>query len=178
MRKFALPLSMFLGFVAIGLLLAPAATATVVACCTISSDATPASQLQATFDFQVSGSTLTLNVDNDTVAPNQFNINEIFFNASGSVTSLSLTSASHSDTSALNNFGDVTSGWAPVDTSVMVNGFGIFDFGPRSSCTALTIPNRPETRTAPLRPSRNRPLPCCARWASSAWRGRGAGSGA
>ncbi len=105
-----------------------AATASTIQCCTFSSDATPAAQLQSTFDFQVSGSTLTLTVDNDTLAPNEFNINEIYFDASVSVTSLSLTSATHSDNSAGNNFGDVTSGWQPVFTNQMADGFGPFDF--------------------------------------------------
>jgi hypothetical protein len=115
-------------FAVFGLVFASDAVATTIQCCTISSDATPASQLQGTFDFQVSGATLTLTVDNDTVAPNDFNINQIFFDASGSVTSLSLTSATHSDNSAANNFGDVTSDWAPVSTDEMADGFGSFDF--------------------------------------------------
>ena len=128
MRKYALPLSALVGLAAVGLLVAPAATASTIQCCTISSDATPASQLQSTFDFQVSGSNLTLIVDNDTVSPSQFNINEIFFDASGSVTSLSLTSATHSDDSAGNNFGVVTSAWGSVLTGQMADGFGSFDF--------------------------------------------------
>ena len=115
-------------FAVVGLLCPSDAAASTIQCCTISSDATPASQLQSTFDFQVSGATLTLRVDNDTVVPSEFNINEIFFDASPSVASLVLTSATHSDTSAGNNLGDVFGSWQPVFTDEMANGFGPFDF--------------------------------------------------
>jgi hypothetical protein len=94
-----------------------------IGCCSISSDATPASQLQATFDFNVVGSDLLLDVTNDTVAPAEFNISEIYFDASSSVSGLSLTSATHSVA------GDVTAGWAPVLTGAMADGFmPVFDF--------------------------------------------------
>lgn len=90
----------------------------------LSSDSTPASVLDATFDFSISGaSELTLTVTNDTTAPDKYNINEVFFNAASNVTALSLDSATHSAA------GDVTAAWAPVDTNTMVNGFGVFDFG-------------------------------------------------
>ncbi len=115
-------------FAVVGLLCPSGAAASTIQCCTISSDATPASQLQSTFDFQVSGATLTLTVDNDTVVPSQFNINEIYFDASPSVISLSLTSATHSDTVGNPPLGDVTSDWTPVFTDEMANGFGPFDF--------------------------------------------------
>jgi len=105
------------------LLVAGTASASAIQCCSISSDATPASQLDATFDFQVAGAVLTLTVDNDTLAPNEFNINQIYFDVSASVTSLSLTSATHSLA------GDVTSDWAPVLTNQMPNGFPVMDFG-------------------------------------------------
>jgi hypothetical protein len=88
-----------------------------------SSDATPASVLDATFDLSVAGSVLTLLATNDTTAPNEFNIVEVYINASSAVTDLTLTSATHSAE------GDVMSGWLPLLTDVMVNGFGDFDYG-------------------------------------------------
>ena len=47
---------------------------------THSSDETPAADLLATFEFSVVGFTLTLTVTNDTFAPNEFNMNEVYFN--------------------------------------------------------------------------------------------------
>jgi hypothetical protein len=81
------------------------------------------SVLDATFDFSVAGTTLTLSAVNDTTAPDEFNINQVYFNASSAVTSLTLTSATHSVE------GDVLSDWLPLLTGVMVDGFGVFDFG-------------------------------------------------
>jgi len=101
---------------------APTAHASMIQCCSITSDATPPSQLDSTFDFQVAGAVLTLTVDNDTLAPNEFNINEVFFDASLSVTSLTLTSATHSAA------GNVLGDWQPVLTNQLANGFGPFDF--------------------------------------------------
>lgn len=104
-------LSLLLGGVANGLTLS-----------TESSDETPASVLDATFDIQVSGgNTLQLTVTNDTTAPDTFNINEVFFNGP-SGTGLSLASATHSVN------GDVFASWNPVETVIMVNGWGDFDF--------------------------------------------------
>ena len=111
-----------LGVAGAAFMIAPAASASTIQCCSISSDATPASQLQGTFDFLVAAAVLTLTVDNDTLAPNEFNINQIFFDASASVTSLSLTTATHSVA------GDVTTDWAPVLTNQMPNGFSVKDF--------------------------------------------------
>jgi len=91
----------------------------------VSSDETPASALDATFDFSVVGSTLTLVVTNDTTAPETFNVNQVYFNAPGAVTSLTLTSATHSIE------GNVASDWLPLVMGVMVDGFGTFDFGLR-----------------------------------------------
>jgi hypothetical protein len=109
-------------FVAIVLAPLPAA-AVPITLSSVSSDLTPASWLDATFDFSVAGSTLTLVVTNDTTAPYEFNINEVFFNASSDVTGLTFNTATHSAE------GDVTLEWAPLDTDVMVNGFNGFDFG-------------------------------------------------
>jgi hypothetical protein len=89
-----------------------------------SSDLTPASSLDATLDFSViGGNELQLVLSNTTSAPNEFNINEVFFNGSADVTSLALTSADHSVE------GILTIEWEPVIFDEMVNGFGMFDFG-------------------------------------------------
>jgi hypothetical protein len=98
---------------------AGAASATTINLSGVSSDATPASQLDASFDFSVTGTTLTLTVTN---TGSDFNINQIYFNGSDDVTSLSLTSATHSAA------GDVTSIWAPVEPGSTPDGFGVFDF--------------------------------------------------
>jgi len=97
------------------------ASATTIVLSSVSSDATPASQLDATFDFSVAGSTLTLTVTN--TGSDGFNLNSVYFNGSGLVSSLSLTSATHSVAA------DVTAAWAPVEVSgLSVGGFGSFDF--------------------------------------------------
>lgn len=90
----------------------------------MSSDATPASTLDATLDFTVlGGNQLQIVVTNDTTAPDEFNISEIYWMGSGDVTSLALVSATHSVN------GDVFAAWNPVEAAMMVDGFGIFDFG-------------------------------------------------
>jgi hypothetical protein len=90
----------------------------------MSSDATPASTLDATLDFTViGGNQLQIVATNTTTPPDEFNINELFWMASDAVTSLTLVSASHSVN------GDVFSAWNPVETGVHVAGFGDFDFG-------------------------------------------------
>ena len=71
------------------------------------------SLLSATMDFSVAGSTLTLTVTNNTLVPNEFNINRVYFNASDSVGNLVSSS--------------LPAGWA-VDFNMNANGFGIFDF--------------------------------------------------
>lgn len=100
------------------------AHAAVITLSDASSDATPASVLDATLDFVViGGNTLQLTVTNDTTAPNEFNINEVFWNASSGVSSLNLTSATHSSA------GDVFSAWTPVETPTTPTGlFGTFQF--------------------------------------------------
>jgi hypothetical protein len=100
-------------------LVAGAASATTISLSDVSSDATPASQLDASFDFSVAGSTLTLTVTN---TGSDFNINQVYWNGSGLVSALSLTSATHSAA------GDVTSVWAPVEVGSSADGFGSFTF--------------------------------------------------
>jgi len=95
------------------------ALATTISLSSVSSDATPASQLDADFDFSVSGSTLTLTVTN---TGSSFNITEVYFNGSTSVTSLSLVTATH------NVQGNVFAVWSPVEPNSNADGFGAFDF--------------------------------------------------
>jgi hypothetical protein len=95
------------------------ALATTISLSSVSSDATPASLLDADFDFSVAGSTLTLTVTNTGAS---FNVTEIYFNGSGIVTSLSLVTATH------NVQGDVFGAWSPVEPNSMADGFGSFDF--------------------------------------------------
>jgi hypothetical protein len=104
------------------------AAATSITLSTASSDETPAADFDATFDFSVSSTTLTLVVTNDTTAPNEFNINEIYFNASSSVTGLTFNSSMHSAE------GDVMMDWSSgmplgLKTNISAAGFGTFDYG-------------------------------------------------
>jgi hypothetical protein len=78
----------------------------------LSSDGTPAGVLSATLEFTVSDSILTLNVTNDTSAPNEYIINQVYFNAGDTIEGLTLTS--NSDWSLL--------------TDTAAGGFGVFDF--------------------------------------------------
>ena len=68
--------------------LSTSAGATPVTLSSVSSDETPASALDATFDFSVVGSTLTLVATNDTTASDEFNINQVYFNATSAVIGL------------------------------------------------------------------------------------------
>jgi hypothetical protein len=81
----------------------PAAAASIT-CCGTSSDATPASLLVVVLDFAVAGSTLTLTATN--LSASTYRVNQIYFNATDDVTSLALTSATHSAA------GNVTSRWS------------------------------------------------------------------
>ena len=79
-----------------------------------SSDQTPAEDLDATLEFSVSGSTLTLAVTNNTPLGTGFDISDIFFNALPHITGLSLTSPAD--------------GWL-IELNERADGFGVFDFG-------------------------------------------------
>jgi hypothetical protein len=96
------------------------ASATTVTLSTVSSDGTPASQLDASLDFSVAGNDLTLTVTN--TGSDGFNLNQVYFNGSGLVTSLSLTSATH------NVAGVITAAWSPVEVGSSADGFGTFNF--------------------------------------------------
>jgi hypothetical protein len=110
--------------VALVVLLGPSlAQALPIALSDMSSDATPAGDLDAVADFSiVGGDELVIVLSNATTAPNEFNMNELYFNGSSEVTGLTLTSANHSAN------GDVFADWIPVLTSQMADGFGVFDF--------------------------------------------------
>ncbi len=78
-----------------------------------SSDQTSAGDLDATLEFSVTGSTLTLTVTNDTPIGTGFDIADIFFNALPHVTGLSLNPA--------------VEGWTIV-LDERADGFGTFEF--------------------------------------------------
>lgn len=98
----------------------------------ISSDLTPASQLDAIVEFEVGdfdlgnpGDELRITLTNPDAGMGGdalFNINEIYWNASGSVSGLTLLSAVHSVA------GDVTAAWQPVELGSMANGWDPFDY--------------------------------------------------
>lgn len=95
---------------------APAASASILVLSKYSSDETPSSILDALLEFTITGggTELTLDVSNNTTAPNEFDVNQVFFNVldTSSATGLVLTSPS--------------TGWEVIpDTSA--DGFGRFD---------------------------------------------------
>jgi hypothetical protein len=102
--------------------IAPAASASMMELqlSTNSSDETSASLLMATFQFSVVGSTLTLTVTNDTVAPNEYDINQVYFNGPDGV---GLTPD------------PLPTDWSFDDTGTMVSGFGDFDFALKEADT-------------------------------------------
>ena len=103
---------------------ASTASASTIALSDVSSDLTPASTLDATLDLVViSGDTLQLVATNLTIAPDEFNISELYWNSTSAVSGLTLLASTHSAE------GDVLAGWAPVVTGQSADGFGAFDFG-------------------------------------------------
>ena len=107
----------------IGLLVASVASASTITLSDVSSDLTPASTLDATLDFLViGGDTLQLTATNLTLAPDEFNVSEVYWNATSAVSGLTLLSATHSVE------GNVLAGWDPILTGQSANGFGAFDF--------------------------------------------------
>lgn len=104
------------------------AGASTITLSTVSSDfgeptgSTDPADLNALLDFQVSGSTLTLSVTNNTTAPNSFDITEVFFNATADITSLSLTSPTAGGVAGTN-----PTGW-DFSTGSNADGFGSFDY--------------------------------------------------
>lgn len=78
-----------------------------------SSDETPASVLNAMFEFEVAGSTLSFTAHNQTAAPAAYKINQLYFNGGGEVTGLTPVT--------------IPTGWS-FHTNNAAAGFGVFDF--------------------------------------------------
>jgi len=130
LRRIALVLSFPFAVVPLLLCLGTSASATTIVLSDLASSepvSVPVEFLDATFDYLVSGSTLTLTVTNTTVAPATLDINEVFFSGTDNVTGLLLNSATHSVE------GDVLASWM-LNTSTgdggptHADGFGIHDF--------------------------------------------------
>jgi len=120
MRRWAVVLSGLLGATAV----AGAASATSIVLSTNSSEDPgypQASVLDATLDFSVAGTTLTLTVSNDTSGADEFDMSELLFNGSANVSSVTLTSVDG------NACPGALCGWA-LGTSAAADGFGVFDF--------------------------------------------------
>lgn len=82
-----------------------------------SSNEIPADNLDARMTFTVVGNTLTVDVANDTQdPPEEFRINEVYFNATDNITGLQM---------------GTVQGWACLfsEDAHQVNGFGLFDVG-------------------------------------------------
>lgn len=127
--RMAADFTRFLLLLGVGLAWSASASATTITLSDVSSDNTPASQLDATYEFMISAATeLTLTVTNTTDADAvdndaEFLMNGVWFNAMSNVTGLSLDSATHSVS------GDVFAAWQPAVAGATPNGFGSFDFG-------------------------------------------------
>ncbi len=80
-----------------------------------SSDETPASDLDARFEFSLAGSTLLLTVTNQTSTSEGFDISDIYFNGPPELSGMTLDGDSASD------------GWV-IALDEQANGFGVFDF--------------------------------------------------
>lgn len=103
------------------LTLASAALADRITLSDVSSDDTDPAVLDATLDFIVTEDTLLLSVTNTTTSPNEFDLTEISFNGSESVTGLTLVGANSSIE------GDVSAGWLLL-ADQSADGFGTHDF--------------------------------------------------
>lgn len=129
--RFRRSIGWLIGLAGIAIAASPAAASTITLS-SVSSDATPASQLDATLSFDVgdfdlgnAGDELRIVLHNPSAGEGGdalFNVNEIYFNAAANVTALTLLSATHSVN------GDVFAAWQPVENATAANGFGIFDF--------------------------------------------------
>ena len=116
-----------------GLAFAPSAGATAISLSDVSSEpGIPAEVLDATLDFSTingGNARLILTVTNDTTVPDEWNINELYFNASADVTSLSLTKV------VSNIDGNITNQnlWTLFASNgengdTHADGFGVFDW--------------------------------------------------
>lgn len=101
----------------LAVLAAPAAAhaVSVLALSELSSDETPAALFTGRLTFTVSGDSLVLDIANNTAAPTEFFINQVYFNATANVTGLTLA--------------DPVEGWTLVfgEDVEKANGFGYFD---------------------------------------------------
>jgi hypothetical protein len=112
---------------ALGLLLAGPVAATSFVMSDLSSDTTPVGQLKGLLQFAVSGSTLTISVNNQTTAASPFDISTIFFNVSDDILDLDYTGARVGD----------DNDWALFDSGSTVTNwkFGVFDYSLLGSVT-------------------------------------------
>lgn len=132
--KMRIPSLLLVGALALGA--SPTADAAIIVISTLSSDATDPGVLDATFEFSVLFDVLTLSVTNDTTAPNTFNINELYFNAAGGVTGLTV-------------LGALPAGWS-FSTNQIAGVFGTFEFAltdPVDNDASTIMPLETETFT-------------------------------
>lgn len=87
----------------------------------VSSDATDAALLDATMQFNVTGTQLSLVVTNNTADPSAYRLTEVFFNANSNVSGLSYVSATS------NTDGNITSAWS-LSNNIGADGMGEHDF--------------------------------------------------
>lgn len=113
----------------VGLYIAPAASASTIILSEYSADSTPASVLDATLDFTITDiAELTFSVTNDTTAPDEYDMNMLFFNATSNVTGLTLQvvrSSGGEDPPPEEWVLEVAAG---SSGPTKANGFGIFDY--------------------------------------------------
>ena len=96
-------------FAALGaIVLANSASATIISIglSDFASEPIDPSILAATFDFSVTGQTLTLTVTNNTSVPNEYSINRIYFNANANVGNLTSSSTGQFDVNAISGMAD------------------------------------------------------------------------
>ncbi len=84
--------------------------------------------LDATFDFDIVGTSLELTVTNLTSGDELFDINEVYFNASSNVTGLTYNSATHSGGGSAKNAWTFLEDDGTLTSVTMADGFGIHDF--------------------------------------------------
>jgi len=111
---------------------APAASSTTIVLSELSSDATPAILLDATVDFDVVGTILTVTVFNQTTLPDEYEIVELFFNSSDDVTGLTLDLAGTKTCPAIQCKWDLFAGSGMTGQTV-ADGFGFYDWALKSN---------------------------------------------
>lgn len=96
-----------------------------------SSDETHPSVLDAMVQFEIVGTTLEITLNNTTADPSQYSIDELFFNASANVTSLSNLTVSDSTSWSLYTP-------SPANDTV-ADGFGIFDYAVKADVLSAAL---------------------------------------